>query len=110
MNEKEYVRKLGEQIGYGNMMHLASECWQEMLTEEYGSPAGAFTVGLPVGANDEQYLPEEIHAVISAGDWLRLKETDNQNALRNLEKYCRQTPHDERGLVNYYDWLKEGEE
>jgi len=47
------VKKLGEAIGYGNMMHLASECWQERLIEKYGSPVGAFTVGKPIGA-----LPE----------------------------------------------------
>ena len=37
--ERKLVQQLGDKIGYGQLMHLASEIWQE------GSPEGAFTVG-----------------------------------------------------------------
>jgi hypothetical protein len=37
--EREAVRRLGERIGYGNMMQLASELWHEL------EPGGAFQVG-----------------------------------------------------------------
>jgi hypothetical protein len=47
--EKEAVRRLGEAIGFGNMMTLASQCWREMLIERQGSDSGAFTVGPCVG-------------------------------------------------------------
>lgn len=44
--EKELVRQLGERIGYGNMMHLASILWQESL-ESRGYPiTGAFVPAL----------------------------------------------------------------
>jgi len=31
--EKELVRQLGEKIGYGNMMQLASDLWEEKMKE-----------------------------------------------------------------------------
>lgn len=31
--EKEAVKQLGEVIGYGNMMNLAAELWQEHMRE-----------------------------------------------------------------------------
>lgn len=47
--EKETVRILGRQIGYGNMMHLAHECWREDLKAKGYPEEGAFTVGPPLG-------------------------------------------------------------
>ena len=47
--KKEAVRILGRRIGYGNVMHLASKCWQEDLKEKGYPPEGAFTVGPPIG-------------------------------------------------------------
>jgi len=46
-NEKILVRELGERIGYGNLMQLASECWQESLKAKGLPSGGAFSVGLP---------------------------------------------------------------
>jgi hypothetical protein len=46
-NEKILVREFGERIGYGNLMQLASECWQESLKAKGLPPDGAFSVGLP---------------------------------------------------------------
>jgi hypothetical protein len=46
-NEKILVREFGERIGYGNLMQLASECWQESLKAKGLPPGGAFSVGLP---------------------------------------------------------------
>ena len=44
-NEKSSVNLLGQMIGFGNMMYLASECWRESLAEK-GYPVGAeFQVG-----------------------------------------------------------------
>ncbi len=40
--EKELVRKLGQQIGYGNMMQLASECWEEMMLRDGYPTSGVF--------------------------------------------------------------------
>lgn len=54
--EKELVRKLGEQIGYGNMMELASECWKESMIEKGYPTSGVFIPALPRdvrGQNDE---------------------------------------------------------
>lgn len=43
--ERLEVHALGKEIGYGNMMSLASEAWQAELESNYGSDAGAFVVG-----------------------------------------------------------------
>lgn len=41
--ECEEVKRLGDQIGYGNMMTIASALWAKMLIdEEWGSDSGAF--------------------------------------------------------------------
>jgi hypothetical protein len=44
--EKELVRQLGEKIGYGNMMQLASECWEEMMIAEGYPTSGVFIPAL----------------------------------------------------------------
>jgi hypothetical protein len=36
------VKQLGERIGYGNMMSLASALWQLDLNEKHGLKTGAF--------------------------------------------------------------------
>ena len=41
--ECEEVKRLGDQIGYGNMMMSASALWAKMLIDEgWGSDSGAF--------------------------------------------------------------------
>jgi hypothetical protein len=44
--EKELVRELGKQIGYGNMMYLASECWEEMMIKNGYPTSGVFIPAL----------------------------------------------------------------
>jgi len=46
MDEKELVRQLGEQIGYGNMMHLASECWEDYFNKIGYPTSGVFVPAL----------------------------------------------------------------
>lgn len=45
--EIEEVQRLGERIGYGNMMRIASGLWALDLERKYGITSGAFmpTVG-----------------------------------------------------------------
>lgn len=40
--EVEEVKRLGDQIGYGNMMTIASVLWAKMLIDEFGTDGGAF--------------------------------------------------------------------
>lgn len=40
--EAKKVKELGEQIGYGNMMWLASALWRKMLVEKGAGTSGAF--------------------------------------------------------------------
>ena len=40
--EVEEVKRLGDQIGYGNMMTIASALWAKMLLDEWGTDSGAF--------------------------------------------------------------------
>ncbi|TXK52351.1 hypothetical protein FVR03_01155 [Pontibacter qinzhouensis] len=41
--EAAQVKELGDRIGYGHMMHLASALWRKMLVEK-GWPASGATV------------------------------------------------------------------
>jgi hypothetical protein len=43
--EKSAVKNLGDQIGYGNMMHLAQQCWREKEEKEFGFSGGEFAYG-----------------------------------------------------------------
>lgn len=40
--ECEEVKRLGDQIGYGNMMIIASALWAKMLIDEGWTDSGAF--------------------------------------------------------------------
>ena len=40
--ECEEVKRLGDQIGYGNMMTIASALWAKMLIDEGRTDIGAF--------------------------------------------------------------------
>jgi hypothetical protein len=42
MNEIEAVKKLGEKIGYGNMMSIASALWRKSAKEQGYPISGAF--------------------------------------------------------------------
>jgi uncharacterized membrane protein YagU involved in acid resistance len=44
--DKELVKKLGEKIGYGNMMHLASELWEESMIKKGYPTSGVFVPAL----------------------------------------------------------------
>lgn len=44
MSPRDRVKELGEKIGYGNMMQLASDLWREYLST-MGLAGGEFTVG-----------------------------------------------------------------
>jgi hypothetical protein len=45
MNDERFlVRQLGDRIGFGNMMHIASNLWREKL-ELQGLEGGEFSVG-----------------------------------------------------------------
>jgi len=45
MNDESDVNKLGKIIGFGNMMHIASDLWAESLKKNIGTDSGAFVVG-----------------------------------------------------------------
>lgn len=47
MTEKESVKQLGEQIGYGNMMYLASDLWKEDMIKKGYPISGVFVPVLP---------------------------------------------------------------
>lgn len=52
--EIELVKNIGENIGYGHLMYLASALWRKKL-EETGVPVGgAFIPTCPSGVNDSE--------------------------------------------------------
>ena len=48
------VKELGELIGYGNMMSLASALWRKKLIESGTPPSGAFIAALEMDIEAEQ--------------------------------------------------------
>ena len=44
-SEQESVRRLGSAIGYGNLMHVASQEWGKDLKREWRVDGGQFAVG-----------------------------------------------------------------
>lgn len=58
------VKRLGEQIGYGHLMSLASALWRRNLTEEYGEKMaqGAFipTLKMLVVEDWQENIEKEI--------------------------------------------------
>lgn len=49
--EKQKVKELGQLIGYGNLMHLASDLWKEDLKAEGYPTTGAFIPALSCDIN-----------------------------------------------------------
>ena len=46
--EKTLVTELGEKIGYGNLMTIACECWQEHMKAKNYPITGVFIPVLPI--------------------------------------------------------------
>lgn len=72
---KKAVMMLGKGIGFGNMMHLAQECWREVLEESpTGVPGGEFRAGPCVALTvqcDHSKLEEGDHCMWCCGcGWL----------------------------------------
>lgn len=61
-NEFNRVRFLGEEIGYGNLMQLASSLWRQSLREKGYPTGGAFIPTIGKLSGDElmydEYLKE----------------------------------------------------
>jgi hypothetical protein len=66
MDERRAVKQLGELIGYGNMMTLASELWKRRLESK----------GYPLSGAFEVCLPSELQQVKAERDKLREALTD----------------------------------
>jgi len=56
-NEIEIVKALGETIGYGHMMVLASALWRESLKEKNYPTSGAF-IGVCMSSVYKKYRNE----------------------------------------------------
>ena len=69
-----------------------------VLKEDFASIADEILNTQPE-SECQQNLPEEIQATISAGDWLRLKETDKEVAKRLLNEFI-----DSRNFDNGKDY------
>jgi len=59
--EVELVKQLGDHIGYGQLMCIASALWRKMLTEKYpGTKDGAFIPALLMDLKEEEDI-QRIH-------------------------------------------------
>ena len=65
--EKEIheVKKLGEVIGYGNMMSIASALWRKSLKEKGFPISGAFIPALGELTDDEKRYDSIVEKVLS---------------------------------------------
>jgi hypothetical protein len=67
MNRKqeiEVVKKLGEQIGYGHLMSLASALWRQKL-KETGTPISGAFVPTSINFIEEVYKVDTINSISS---------------------------------------------
>ena len=67
------VKQLGDKIGYGNIMDIASALWAKLLLDEYGIEGGCH---LPTV---EPYMTEEGKKVAREGLDFRLQELEAYN-------------------------------
>lgn len=66
MSNKQVVRQLGDYIGYGNLMQLASEIWGEKLAE-MNLKGGEFRVGPCVSGTVECLCVQHRNRHMSTG-------------------------------------------
>lgn len=72
------VKALGERIGYGNMMHIASGLWAISLEDAYGIDSGAFIPTIPLFLKKKE-SKRAIDAQTSMKAHIR-KEISNENS------------------------------
>ncbi|MCP1185009.1 hypothetical protein [Paenibacillus sp. 1781tsa1] len=65
-SEIEAVKSLGEKIGYGNLMDIASALWAVSLEDKYGIKAGAFvpTVLPFINKKDRKVTEERLDSMM----------------------------------------------
>ena len=73
LDELLTVKQLGDKIGYGNIMDIASALWAKLLLDEYGIEGGCH---LPTV---EPYMTEEGKKVARSGLVARLQELEAYN-------------------------------
>ena len=45
MAETDFVKAIGDVIGFGRVMQLAQQAWREVLIKKYDHPGGEFSIG-----------------------------------------------------------------
>ena len=73
MNEIDAVKELGDKIGYGNMMSIASALWRRLLKESGVPTSGAFIPTSRSFIKDDQELQKITHNDIKNSNY-RIKE------------------------------------
>jgi hypothetical protein len=73
--ENNRVKELGEKIGYGNMMYLASELWKKDMIDCGYPTSGVFVPALPADVNEITELGEGIIEYKGVIYYNRLPET-----------------------------------
>lgn len=97
--DKAQVKALGRDIGYGNIMNLASECWREFL-EASGHPSGGEFVPGPCKAST---VPCDCGGSCDwccGSGWLTLKVKEAKEALGDKE-LPKKKQHDITEFGNY---------
>lgn len=78
LDEIKAVKQLGEAIGYGNMMDIASALWSKKVTKQTGRPC---MMHIPTV---EGYLTEEGKEVAHVGLNARLEELKKLENIFNI--------------------------
>jgi len=53
MNDIELIKSIGDQIGYGHLMSIASALWRKKLNESGVPESGAFVPMVQAGIKDD---------------------------------------------------------
>jgi hypothetical protein len=88
--EKELVRQLGEKIGYGNMMQLASDLWEEKMKENGWPTSGVFVPVLKYDVDkqksNKRYTIEDIEKCVEFWGLCKVERVFIENFLKNYDK------------------------
>jgi len=60
MNDIDIIKSIGEQVGYGHLMCVASALWRKSLKEKGIPEDGAFVPMIPAGIKDDWFNEGEL--------------------------------------------------
>jgi hypothetical protein len=95
MTDREAVKQLGDQIGYGNMMYLASELWKELMIATGDPTTAGFVPAFPCYVRKDNATPTKPDVCGDCGYWQKRYQYNPDAADGSVpgDCYILQVPH-----------------